>query len=283
MADSPVTGTAGRHGRDLLPSAAWEGCSEIELSQAWGLPQVHLHQTVDSTNDLARSLAMADAPAGTLVIADEQRSGRGRVGRPWISPPGVGLWCSFVLRDVPTESIGALPPRVALAVAGALDQWLESPVHIKWPNDLLIGERKVGGILCEGAWDGGRLQYVIVGIGLNLLQGADDFPSEIRSTATSLRLSASRPVSRFAVASAVVTRLRPLLFDGSARDRPLPTDQLAARDAILDADIEVLEPETGRSLLRGTARGIEADGALRVESAGRLTLVRTGTVRLRQG
>lgn len=263
-----------------MAAELWEGCSSSELERTWQLPRVRLLTQTDSTNDAARVLAIAGAPTGTLVIADEQRAGRGRMGRPWFSPPGVGLWLSVVMRSVAEHAIETLPLRIALSVAEALDAWVDAPVRIKWPNDLLLGDRKVGGILCEGVWEGGMSGYVVAGIGLNLLQRRDDFPAEIRDSATSLNMGANRGISRFEVASAVVERLHPLFLGKPGQIGGLRPSDLVGRDALLDRAIDIIEPSTGRTTLTGTARGIEPSGALRVESAGRLTLVRTGTVRL---
>jgi BirA family transcriptional regulator, biotin operon repressor / biotin---[acetyl-CoA-carboxylase] ligase len=259
----------------------WEGCTAWELERHWRLPRVLVYRIVGSTNDEARKLAGRGAPSGTLVIADEQRAGRGRGGRTWASPPGVGLWCSLVLRTVSPEALSTLPLRIALEVAGALDPWTASAVLIKWPNDLLLGERKVGGILCEAFWDGPDLDHVVVGIGLNLLQSPDDFPADIRELATSVRIGCTVELSRFEVATAVVGRLRALAVDGAPRSDASLRDEFAARDALAGRFVEIREPETGRPIAEGTARGVTPEGALLVEAEGDVVAVRAGTVRLR--
>lgn len=257
----------------------WEGCSSAELAQAWSLPRVVLHDVVDSTNDVARALALAGAPHGTAVIAESQRAGRGRVGRAWSSPPGVGLWVSLIFRDVGAGEAETLPIQLALEASAALDSWLQSPVMVKWPNDLLIGGRKVGGILCESAWEGARARYLVAGIGLNLLQGSDDFPPSLRESATSLRLESDRDVSRFEVASALFDRLVPGILSGSGATGLLQA-RFDERDALRDREIDVLDPGTGSLLLRGRGRGIDTSGALLVESPAGTSAVRSGSVRL---
>ncbi|MEX2583036.1 MAG: biotin--[acetyl-CoA-carboxylase] ligase [Gemmatimonadota bacterium] len=260
----------------------WEGCSARELANAWGAPEIHLFATVGSTNDVVRRLGEAGRPDGTIVLAEEQRAGRGRVGRSWSSTAGLGLWLSHLHRPSTGEDVGPLPLRVALAVAAALDPWCESDrVGIKWPNDLLIRGRKIGGILCEGTWDRGELRYVVIGIGLNLLHSTDDFPPEIRAEATSLRLATGRPIGRFEVASEVVRRLFGELSTTSAAGA-LPRD-LGGRDVLRGRSIEVFEPETGRLLVSGVAAGVSAEGALLVNTESDLVEVRSGTVRLAKG
>ena len=266
-------------GMHELAAENWEGCSPADLAHYWRLPAVHLFTRVGSTNDVARRLAQSGVAAGTLVIAEEQVTGRGRGAHSWSSPPGVGLWCSLILRDVPSGAIGMLPIRVALAAAEALEPWTSDSIRVKWPNDLLLGGRKLAGILCEAFWDGHALEHIVVGFGLNVVQGREDFPEHLRGTATSLRMFTDGAVSRFAVASAVVAELRTLVFE----PWPAPSDVVAAfsrRDALLGHDVEVREPETERVLLRGIASGIDEEGALLVRRAdGSMLTVRAGTVR----
>src|SRR5690606_35180796 len=137
-------------------------------------------------NDVARSLADAGAPAGTLVLAEQQHAGRGRMGRSWSSGPGLGLYLSFVGRPL-AASLATYPLRIGVAAATALDPWTAGQVTIKWPNDLLLEGRKLGGILCEASWAGPTVAHMIVGIGLNILHGDSDFPADLRPLATSLR------------------------------------------------------------------------------------------------
>src|SRR5690606_18733329 len=169
-----------------------------------------------------------------------------------------------------------LPLRVALATAAAIEHGCDQTVGVKWPNDLLIGGRKVGGILCEGAWETGELRYVVIGIGLNLLHSWEDFPPEIRGTATSLRQASSQAISRFETASRVIEGLRREVLGGS-RTEGLPRD-LGGRDVLRSRRVEVLEPETGRVLAQGIADGIGPDGALLLWNASGSTEVRSGTI-----
>jgi BirA family biotin operon repressor/biotin-[acetyl-CoA-carboxylase] ligase len=147
---------------------------------------------------------------------------------------------------------------------------------VKWPNDLLLAGRKLGGILCEGSWDGGRLEFVVVGIGLNLLQAEADFPEGIRDRAISLRAVAG-PVSRFDVAGRIVDAVRSVAQDAGD---PETADEwfrrVNSRDALLGRDVRVVEPESGSSIASGRAAGIQADGSLRLGT-------RTGTIDIRAG
>ncbi len=145
-----------------------------------GLPRVH-HRVTGSTNADARLLAIAGAPHGTLVSAGEQRDGRGRQGRQWHAPAGSAVLCSFVLRDPPA----LLSLTAGVAVADAIGP----AAMLKWPNDVLVEERKVSGILVEAR---PREGWAVLGIGVNVAVGLDELPHELRSVAGTLGLDRSQ-------------------------------------------------------------------------------------------
>lgn len=263
---------------DLDSASTWEGLTAEELRQTWGVPGVHLFTSVGSTNDVARELAASGAPEGTVVLADEQKQGRGRVGRAWVSPPGLGLWVSMVARPEP-DHLEAMPVRVGLAIAVALDRWTgEGETKVKWPNDLMIGERKVGGILCEASWAGSRLDHAVIGVGLNLLHRDDDFPAELSDSAISLAGHARDAISRFDVATAVVAATGDALRSPTLDDELVAT--LAGRDALVGRNVEILEPESGSRLATGFATGIDAAGRLLLNGPWGNVSIRSGTVRV---
>lgn len=256
----------------------WEGAAAAELAARWGLPAVHLFERAGSTNDVARALAEAGAPAGTAVLAEEQVAGRGRGGKGWQSPPGLGVWLSVVLRPASLAAPGLLPILVGLAAAQALDPFLRpARVEIKWPNDLLLAGRKLAGILCEGSWDAGLPGYVVAGIGINALHSLGDFPPELRETATSLRIASGWMGSRAEVAGAVAAAIFRRVAEPPAELGGALLDALRGRDALLGRRVRV----TGGDAASGTAMGITPAGALLVRtSAGALKTIRSGTVRL---
>lgn len=256
----------------------WEGRPLAELTRDWGAAGLHAFRRLGSTNDLARGLAAAGSAAGTVVIAEEQVAGRGRVGRAWSSPPGLGLWVSVVAR--PTGDPSFLPLCVGLAVAEALDAFLPVSVRLKWPNDLVVERSKLGGILCEGSWEAGGTGFVIVGVGLNVLHTASDFPAEIRDRATSLAILAGAAPDRGAVADAVVPAILRVLA-GPPALTPELLDRLGARDALRGSAVEVTDPSSGARLAAGIAVGIAMDGSLLVEAGdGPPRSIRSGTVRM---
>jgi len=158
-----------------------------------------------STMDLARSLALEGAPEGTLVVAEEQTAGRGRFGRPWVSPPGVNLYFTVVFYPTPYAF-----PRIGMAGALAVRRGVEAVTGlqplIKWPNDLLLDGKKFCGVLVEGALEGDRPRYALLGVGVNVNLDLKAHP-ELEGQATSLRACLGRPVPRLDLLSAVLTAL----------------------------------------------------------------------------
>ena len=146
-------------------------------------------------------LAQAGVEHGTVVLADSQSEGRGRLSRLWFSPPGVNLYCSIVIRkaisaDRHSEWLSWLPLTAALAAAEAIETVAATSVAVKWPNDLLIAGRKIGGILCESGTNPPSGPFQVIGIGLNINGERNDFPDELRETATTIRHEVGRFIDR---------------------------------------------------------------------------------------
>ena len=151
-----------------LPMRTFDGVSIERLRRELAVPELHLFASTGSTLDVAHRLAAAGAPHGTLVLADRQTAGRGRGGKSWASPPGTGLWLTVLAR--PTDAVvpQVLTVRLGLAVARALDPLAPRRIGIKWPNDLLLGDRKLAGVLVEARWRGSRAEWLAVGLGINV-------------------------------------------------------------------------------------------------------------------
>ena len=161
------------------------------LSTTWLGHRIELFDCLPSTNREATQLAQAEVEHGTVVVADSQTAGRGRLSRTWFSPPGANLYCSIILRTARpperlTEWLSWLPLISALAAAEAIEQVSSIQISVKWPNDLLISERKVGGILCESGTGTRSDPFQIIGIGINVNLDHDDWPADLRDSATSL-------------------------------------------------------------------------------------------------
>ena len=235
--------------------------------------------TIDSTNTYARHLAANGAPHGTTILADSQTGGRGRMGRSFHSPAGKGIYLSMILRpQSPARELMHLTCAIALAAADGIKAVTGMRPGIKWINDLVIGQRKLGGILTELSVDGsGNAEYAIVGIGINCAQCAEDFPDDIREIATSLRLCTGNDVDRAAIIAAILMSLEKMCAHLHDSDRILARYR---RDCItIGQEISVVR---GEEIAHGTARNVDKDGGLVVEfSDGRTETVHSGEVSIR--
>lgn len=184
---------------DVLSEAELLSCLKTE----WAGGRTVYFDATDSTNIQARRLAEAHAPHGTLVVSDRQDGGKGRRGRSWASPSGVGIWMSLILRpEIAPSSASMLTLAAALAVREGIQEETGLSPLIKWPNDLVLNGKKICGILTEMSTELMEIQYVITGIGINVNQR--EFPSEIRDTATSLSLEAGRCFRRSSLIAAIL-------------------------------------------------------------------------------
>lgn len=223
---------------------------------------------VDSTLDEIHARAADGAADGAWVVAREQRAGRGSRGRAWDSGAG-GLWLSVLRRADTADGLGLLGLRAALAVAAVLDGLPAArPVLVKWPNDLMVRDRKVGGLLAEARWQGDRLQWVAIGVGINV---TNRLPPDLAATATSLGAHCAETTAE-ALEEPVVAALR-----GLAVDEP----RLTLREG---ADLAARDWLRGRRISApavGVAAGIDAEGRLLVRDAsGTVRPVALGTVTL---
>lgn len=230
----------------------------------------------DSTNTVAKDRAGQGAPHGLLVTADHQTQGRGRMQRPWHSPPGRNLYASLLLRPaVPPQRVPQLSILAGLALAETLaEQAPDIPLRIKWPNDLWIGDRKVCGILCEMAAEMAAVHHVVVGIGLNVNLTEADIPPDLREVATSLRLAAGRDFSRVAILAAFLNRFEPLLDQWIGADDLGPF--LADYDRLALLTGRQVRVEQPRETLSGRVAGLNPRGELLLETS-------RGTVRIHSG
>jgi len=225
----------------------------------------HFFPTIDSTNIYAARLAREGATEGTIVIADAQSGGKGRLGRSWVSPPGVNLYLSVILR--PSVSAGVAPQLnllTAVAVANAIADVCQLRPVIKWPNDVLVNGKKVCGILAEMQTEAGALRAVILGIGVNINAPLSAFPEELHGKASSLLLVSGRTIERSTFTASLLTHLEKYyvlwIEQGFAALR-MPWEQYASE--VLGKRIAVAAPE---GTVTGTALGLDNDGALLVQS-----------------
>ena len=225
------------------------------------------YDEVGSTLDVAHELAANGADAGTLIVANAQTAGRGRLGRTWRSEPGAGLWLTLIERPADAGALDVLSLRIGLALAPALDPFADAGIQLKWPNDLYLTGRKLAGVLIEARWREGHPEWVAIGVGINLR------PPAIEPRAIGLRAG----VSRDDVLSAIAPPMRAAAAC-VGQLTPAELDAFAARD--LAVGRHCIEP------VDGTVIGIDASGALLVTvgsaQGAAVTVVRAGSLVLEE-
>jgi len=216
---------------------------------------------------------------GVVIFAESQTRGRGRLGRPWLSPPGRGLWLSVLLRpDLRPQEATRLTVATAIATTRAIRRVTGLRAGIKWPNDLLLRGRKVAGILTELAAEQDRVKHIILGIGIDVNQVATEFPAELRSSATSLRIEAGRRLDRAELAVALIQELDNDYARTTGGGFESVADEWAAQCTTLGRQVTI---RVGHHRIAGRAESLDAEGALLVRTEhGRLERVTGGDVTL---
>lgn len=268
-----------------LPADLADSLAQVAPRAAPFARRVVYFDVVGSTNDVAHRLAAEGAAEGTLVIAHSQTAGRGRMARSWFSPPGAGLYFSCVLRPVTCWPPGSPPaarplaPALTLAAGVAMAEALRTTtgveVMLKWPNDLMVGQRKLGGILAEGHGAGARIDHVILGVGVNLRRV--DCPPDVAARATSIEAESGRAASPGPLLAESLQSLAAVYADY----RQGRIDHLLARWRALAADHvgrRVAWDEPNGSC-EGTTEGIDEEGALIVRTGDRVVRLVAGEVR----
>lgn len=238
--------------------------------------RLHYSAATDSTNSDAMTAARGGAPHGSVYFADEQLAGRGRGSNAWLSAAGEGLYVSVLLRpQLPLARLALLPLAAGLAAADAVHAAARLTVDLRWPNDILLGPRKAGGILVEAHTEDHTVAYVVVGVGINVHQRA--FPADLSTPATSLDLEATGRVSRQSLLVALLKSLERealALLDATAVAR-IPARVEEASTWVRGRTVEVHGPQA----CTGVTAGLDENGFLLVQATGGMVTVQTGGIR----
>ncbi|WJY28575.1 biotin--[acetyl-CoA-carboxylase] ligase [Sporosarcina trichiuri] len=216
-----------------------------------------------STQLIAHEAAQNEAADGTVIIADEQTAGKGRLSRPWSSAAGKGIWMSVIIRpDLPPQQAPQLTLVAAVAIVRAIEECTGVSPSIKWPNDILVNGKKLTGILTELQADPDRVKAIILGIGMNVNQTAEDFPEELETIATSLAIEEGRQISRAELAASVLFHLEQ--YTGLYVEKGFAPIKLLW-EGYADSIGRRIRISTLHETYEAVAHGISEDGRLEVE------------------
>jgi BirA family biotin operon repressor/biotin-[acetyl-CoA-carboxylase] ligase len=240
---------------------------------------IRVFEQTTSTNDVIEKLARDGVKEGAVVFAESQTKGRGRLGRKWISPTRKGLWFSILLRpDLRPQETTQLTVASATALRRAIVSETKLQPEIKWPNDILLGGKKVAGILTELNAELDRVRYVILGIGIDVNQTVEEFPKELRKIATSLKIETGETISRADLATAILRELDLEYARVCAGKFSAVADEWEEHCTTIGKNVTV---QTGDRKIRGRAESLDDDGALLLRTEhGRLETIFGGEVAL---
>ncbi len=238
--------------------------------------EIHSLAEVDSTNSYASKLAAAGAPEGTVVVSEHQTAGRGRLGRKWVSPPGVNIYVSVILRpEVPPSDA----PMVTLAASVALTRAIKAyglPAAIKWPNDVLINGRKAAGILTEMSAEPDLVRHIVLGVGIDVNMQKGAFPKELKETATSMMMELGGRVDRAGLLRRFLSELEGAYGMFTRGEKEAVLNGWRELSCTLGRDVKVSTP-SGET--KGRALDLDASGGLMVElEGGRVETLTSGDV-----
>lgn len=248
----------------------------------WLARSLQAFEEVDSTNLIAERSAEAGAEHGSAIVADRQSSGRGRMGRDFFSPGGTGLYLSLLLRPrLEPDALFQLIFGAAASVAETAVEFLPSSVsvEIKWPNDVMLNGRKTSGMNLPAKVEGGRVQWAILGIGVNIDNPPGSFPAELDDIATSLHIAGELPVDRIAFGRALLVRLEKTLDDLEHKRFAAVFDRWHDFFKMSGRRVRIGGPGVKREF-EGVVSGVELDGALILSTSTGIERVLAGDVQL---
>ncbi|HEX3011626.1 MAG TPA: biotin--[acetyl-CoA-carboxylase] ligase [Syntrophomonadaceae bacterium] len=232
-------------------------------TEVFGQGDYFYYQEIDSTNKAARRLASDGYPEGTVVVAEKQLEGRGRRGRSWYSPVRQGIYLSIILRPaLPLKEISRISLLTAVALAETLETELNLPARIKWPNDILVNNRKIAGILSEAVTDMDGIEYIVVGMGINVNNPAEDFPDDFRIIPTSVFKENLHTVSRINILQILLERMEYHYFKLLQGDFTFTLDKGRRLSLVIGQQVRL---DTMNGFVEGLAIDIDESGFLLVK------------------
>jgi len=240
---------------------------------------IHYFDSIDSTNKKAKEIAL-DEEEGTVLISEEQTDGKGRMGRDWVSPKGKGIWMTIILKpNIEPMKVPKLTLLGAAAVNKALDK-MGIKTQIKWPNDILIAGKKICGILTEMSGELSMINYIIMGIGINVNLDEGDIPEELKDKASSLKISTGEEINRKELTANILNELEKLYISFKEEDNKDEVLKICRENSILlGEEVKIIR---GNDIRLGKAIDIKEDGELLVKFEGdNIESIISGEVSLR--
>lgn len=261
-----------------------EGILPYLDEEKW-IDNVQVYKSLDSTNNLAKKLALEEAPHGTVILAETQTKGRGRKGRSFFSPEAKGIYMSVILRPkLRMEQALWMTSAAAVLTAQAIESILPCYVQIKWVNDLFISDKKIGGILTEAAtnWESGEVQYIIVGLGINVTPPKDGFPDELQPIVGTLFTEGEKPVQRNVLVAKIINNIMKfstyLEDDINALQKKIMA-QYRCRSCVINRQVKIIDYP---GLESGIVKDVDDQGFLIVEDTkGQTHVLSSGEITLR--
>lgn len=236
--------------------------SPLLKTQQFG-KEIYCYERVDSTQVVANQLATEGAPEGTIVLADFQDAGRGRLGRKWSSDHTKGIAMTLILRpQVPLQKISELTLVIAVALVRAIERTTELKAEIKWPNDIYLHGKKLCGVLTELKGEADRLNYILVGMGINVNEVNEDFGEELSKVATSLKLEGKKEIQRAALLADLLYELE-MIYPLYLKEGFSPVKEIWEQHCLLNQ--KQIIGKTSQGLLTGKYKGITDEGILLLE------------------
>lgn len=236
--------------------------------------KIYTFETIDSTNNCGKVLASIGATEGIVVIAEEQTAGKGRLGRTWQANPGENLTFSLLLRPlVSPDTLNLLPLYIAVTVAEAIERVSNLQVECKWPNDLLVNNKKIGGILIEGSVKENIVEHVVIGLGINVNQ--TQFSGGFKTQATSLRLESRQQIDRSKLFREIISSLE-TQYKNYAKTAFRSVVPLWEKRSTMQ-NKSILVSQSG-NVFSGTVKGLSPEGGLILETNGSTRILFAGDV-----
>ena len=240
--------------------------------------EIHSYKVLRSTNELGFMLAQSQSPEGTLIVSDHQTRGKGRLGRNWFSPPEVGLWMSLILRpEIPPSRAPGISICAGLALVLAINEMTDLKAKIKWPNDCVVERKKIAGILLELSAELDKIDFVILGVGVNVNQNKEDFPKNLIKNATSMKMECGEEISRLKLLKLFLRKFEKIYleFKKNGLTRLMPDIRILS--SLLGKRVRA---RLGKKILRGKAKDIDQNGSLIIVSRGKEKAISAGEVTL---